>query len=341
MSMQFDLLGAAGVRGNRELMRVVPRGGRGPPGPHGPEAGGVMMLHSVQGSDRFDDDADADADAGFFEMSPASAEQVTIQIRSMRERAREYIAIAHQGRAHIALGYASWDEYVDDRLGDLRLTVPRQERGAVVQSLSRAQMSLRAIAKVLGVDVSTVDRALGANETTGTDDSVRAPIRGRDGKSYPRRQRPTAVTCSICAEVHDGVPDECPWDLFPQGLGPRPDRQNGRPAEPVRHQERAETVEVEMPMESPEGARVDSCPEPASVGEIQAVTIVDSLTRAVCLVDELATLPELVDEIEVAGVSEGEAVLAAGIRELIEHLRVQDVAIATLADRLERIAPPR
>ena len=31
----------------------------------------------------------------------------------MMERAWEYIAIAYQGRAHIALGYASWDEYVD------------------------------------------------------------------------------------------------------------------------------------------------------------------------------------------------------------------------------------
>ena len=33
-----------------------------------------------------------------------------------------------------------------------------------------------------------------------------------------------------------------------------------------------------------------------------ALTIVDSVTRAVCIVDELASLPELVDEIEVAGI---------------------------------------
>lgn len=89
------------------------------------------------------DGLDADGPA-FFEMSVASAEQITLQIRSMMERAWEYVAVAYQGRAHIALGYESWDEYVDDRLGDLRLTVPREERGAVVQSLSRAQLSLRA-----------------------------------------------------------------------------------------------------------------------------------------------------------------------------------------------------
>src|SRR6476646_10402709 len=102
-------------------------------------------------------------------MSPAGAEHVTLQIRSMMDPAWEYIAVAYQGRAHIALGYATWDEYVDDRLSDLRLTVPREQRGAVVQSLSRAQMSLRAIAKVLGVDPATVHRALGAGGHAGAD----------------------------------------------------------------------------------------------------------------------------------------------------------------------------
>lgn len=126
-----------------------PGGGRGAPGPHGSKAGGVMALHSVRGPDArgVAERVDVDAEAGVFRMSPASAEQVTLQIRSMMERAWEYIAIAYQGRAHIALDYSTWDEYVDDRFSDLRLTVPREERGAVVQSLSRAQMSLRATPK--------------------------------------------------------------------------------------------------------------------------------------------------------------------------------------------------
>jgi hypothetical protein len=98
----------------------------------------MVPLHTVEGQDGSLAGGGVDADAAvFFEMSPASAEQITLQIRSMMERAWEYVAIAYQGRAHLALGYESWDEYVDARLGDLRLTVPRQERGAVVQSLSR------------------------------------------------------------------------------------------------------------------------------------------------------------------------------------------------------------
>ena len=55
-------------------------------------------------------------------------------------------------------------------------------------------------------------------------------------------------------------------------------------------------------------------------------------------VDIVTRAAELVDEIELAGVLAGEPALADGIRELIEHLRVQAAAIAPLADRLERIA---
>ena len=71
---------------------------------------------------------DPESDIGFFTMSPASAEQVTIQIRAVLDRAWEYIALAYKGRAHIALGHRSWDEYVDTRFGDLRLAVPREHR---------------------------------------------------------------------------------------------------------------------------------------------------------------------------------------------------------------------
>lgn len=67
-----------------------------------------------------------------------------------------------------------------------------------------------------------------------------------------------------------------------------------------------------------------------------AVTIVDSVTRAVCLVDELATLPQLVDEIEVAGAAAG-AGLVDVIRELIEHLRAQAATMVELVGRLGRL----
>lgn len=75
-------------------------------------------------------------------------------------------------------------------------------------------------------------------------------------------------------------------------------------------------------------------------GTDPAPTVADSVTRAVCLVDELDALPQLVDEIEVVGVGAIETAVAAGIRELIEHLRAQAAAMVSLVDRLERIAAP-
>jgi hypothetical protein len=291
----------------------------------------MVELHAVDGIDGSlaETGVDVDADVGFFEMSLASAEQVTLQIRSMMERAWDYIAIAYQGRAHIALGYESWDEYVDARLGDLRLTVPREERGAAVQSLSRAQMSLRAIAKVLGVNVATVHRALGIIDRTdqadGDDAEESASIRGRDGKKYPRRQRPKVTVCSICGEVHDGDSDECPWDLFAQGVGPRP----GPDSSPQGGNDQAAQL-------APQG---NAAIEP-SVGAV--TSIADAVVRASCLLDELGTLPDLVHEIEDLGrpdVEPGRQVLLADlVRALLSDLRAQVALLPDLVRRLERAA---
>ena len=120
-------------------------------------------------------DLDPDADVGFWSMSPASAEQVTVQIRTVLDRAWEFIALAYKGRAFIALGYPNWDAYVDARFGDLRIAVPREHRTQVVAELAGVRMSCRAIAKVLGVGVATVHRELtrsspsDASGTTATD----------------------------------------------------------------------------------------------------------------------------------------------------------------------------
>ncbi|HET9648837.1 MAG TPA: hypothetical protein VFP34_11455 [Microlunatus sp.] len=85
----------------------------------------------------------------------------------------------------------------------------------------------------------------------------------------------------------------------------------------------------------------DAQPGPDALEGGRAATIVDSVTRAVCLVDELATLPELVDEIEVVGVSASDSAIVDCIRELIEHLRARAAAMVCLVNRLERISAHR
>lgn len=290
------------------------------------------------------DTAESDEDASF-ELSPASAEQITMQIRSMVERAWEYIAIAYQGRAYAALGYRSWDEYVDDRLGDLRLTVPREQRAHAVAALSNARMSLRAIAKVLGVGLGTIHRDLSAGraETGGTSDNViPISVEGRDGKHYPSRKR-AAETCSICGDPHPPGIEECPWDLFAQGLGPRPtpavavgDSHEPGSAPDVKTRPR---VRIAAVPDLPEGER-DGPEEDGHDSPVRS-TITHAVNRAVAMVDEL-DLPSLIDEIERAGAQHEMGGPDSGgaecVRELINLLRMQAGVINDLADRLERFA---
>ncbi|HEY5117006.1 MAG TPA: hypothetical protein VIJ00_15905, partial [Nakamurella sp.] len=147
-------------------------------------------------------DLDPDADVGFWSMSPASAEQVTVQIRTVLDRAWEFIALAYKGRAFIALGYANWDAYVDARFGDLRIAVPREHRAQVVAELAGVRMSCRAIAKVLGVGVATVHRELTRSFPGGPSDpaggAANAGVIGRDGKEYPRTRR-SALPAAPCS----------------------------------------------------------------------------------------------------------------------------------------------
>jgi len=159
---------------------------------------------------------DPEADVGFFTMSPASAEQVTVQIRTVLDRAWEFIALAYKGRAFLALGYTTWDEYVDARFGDVRLAVPREHRTEVVATLAGARMSVRAIAKLLGVGVATVHRELvrSTGVRTGTPQQSNAvSTLGRDGKSYPRDHRAASAICATCGEVHPGRAADLPLGL--------------------------------------------------------------------------------------------------------------------------------
>ena len=98
----------------------------------------VADLHASDGALA---DMDPDSDVGFFSMSPASAEQVTVQIRTVLDRGWQYIALAYKGRAFVALGYPTWDAYVDARFGDFRIAVPREHNQQAVAALAGVQMS--------------------------------------------------------------------------------------------------------------------------------------------------------------------------------------------------------
>lgn len=92
---------------------------------------------------------------------------------------------AWEGRAWVALGYASWDAYCAAELDTDHFKLPRAERREVVASMREAGMSTRAIAAATGVDPKTV------RNDSGGDFSPPAPVVGRDGKTYnPKTSTP-------------------------------------------------------------------------------------------------------------------------------------------------------
>jgi len=302
---------------------------------------------------------DPESDVGFFSMSPASAEQVTVQIRNVLDRAWEFIALAYKGRAFLALGYASWDEYVDARFGDLRLAVPREHRTQVVATLAGARMSVRAIAKLLGVGVATVHRELvkPVGVPTGTPTELEGPLStlGRDGKSYPRGGRPTVRPCPTCGEHHPDNTANCPWDLFAQGIGPHPgglihplaageENSQGEPAEvsaksggyrPSRKRQTGGRSNVGQPGPA---ASADAAGDGVAPGDVEHL-----LQRMEASVREFSRWSDLVIALEpvvLGGLSATNHVdgLATRIRGLANRVGVDVTRLSDAVDRLRRVA---
>lgn len=128
------------------------------------------------------------------------AREVTDRIRTGMESVYHLIRSAYRGRAWIALGYSSWDEYVTREFGNLHLRPPLEERQQVVLSLREAGMSTRAIAAATQLSKDTVHREIGAGVSNETPDGV-PPIQGMDGKSYQPTQMPPSGEVVEDAEV--------------------------------------------------------------------------------------------------------------------------------------------
>lgn len=132
-------------------------------------------------------------------MDPTEARRLTERIRltattfaESRDKLIDLVGQAKAGNAHIALGYDSWTAYLADVLGDEPLRLARDDRRELVAALTAEGMSTRAIAPIVGVGKSTVDRDIDAPVPSGTP-VPRPAITGRDGKSYtPPPPKPPA-----------------------------------------------------------------------------------------------------------------------------------------------------
>ena len=120
-----------------------------------------------------------------------AARDLTDQIRTGLEGVYQWIKSAYRGRAWVALGYASWDEYVTREFGNLHLRPPKEERQEVIQSMRDAGMSVRSIASATQLSRGTVNNELAASGVQNWTPESAIAVQGQDGKSYaPTRSKP-------------------------------------------------------------------------------------------------------------------------------------------------------
>lgn len=82
-----------------------------------------------------------------------------------------------------ALGYVSWDAYVDSEFGAERLRLPAEHRRKAIEELRLAGMSQRAIASAVGANRETVIKDIRESQVVGNQPP--GEVTGTDGKTYP------------------------------------------------------------------------------------------------------------------------------------------------------------
>jgi hypothetical protein len=111
------------------------------------------------------------------------AERIRSGMRVLAEWQNDVIA-AYAARDWTALGYETWDAYLDGEYGEHRVRLPRDQRREMVAGMAQAGMSSRAIGAAVGSSYATVQRDM---EATDTNVSVEEPrtILSLDGRERP------------------------------------------------------------------------------------------------------------------------------------------------------------
>lgn len=120
------------------------------------------------------------------EEARARADRIRSGMRVLAEWQTDVIA-AYVARDWEALGYESWDAYLDGEYGEHRVRLPRDQRREIVAGMSAAGMSTRAIGAAVGVDQKTV-----VNDRAATEEfsSVPETVLSLDGRERPASRPP-------------------------------------------------------------------------------------------------------------------------------------------------------
>ncbi|MGO1825034.1 hypothetical protein [Brevibacterium aurantiacum] len=161
------------------------------------------------------------------QFSPDEAQELTNELRADYGSLQVKISTAWRGRIWLALGYESWQDYLDEEFRDVSLRPPKELQEQVIAELRAAGMSTRGIASATDLSQPTVVRRLNEPGDSNESPEKDEPVIGLDGKQYERERppkptsAPTPVGESIVdAEViEDDESDD--YDLvFGSGLEP-------------------------------------------------------------------------------------------------------------------------
>ncbi|MGW1468481.1 hypothetical protein ACWCPT_29565 [Streptomyces sp. NPDC002308] len=144
------------------------------------------------------------ADIATVSLSREQAQELTTRIQAAIEDAWALICEAYTTRAWCALGYESWDAYVEAEFGRARLSLPKEDRSSTLAELRSAGMSIPAIATATGLGVGTVHRTLSVATFPPGKVATAKTITGVNGKTY--RPVPRTATAPPQEQIHP--PDE-------------------------------------------------------------------------------------------------------------------------------------
>ncbi|MFI7294012.1 hypothetical protein [Streptomyces sp. NPDC050121] len=102
------------------------------------------------------------------EEARARADRIRSGMRVLAEWQQDVIT-AYAAQDWVALGYETWDAYLDGEYGEHRVRLPREQRREIVAGMSAAGMSTRAIGAALGTGNATVHRDLQSSVSDETD----------------------------------------------------------------------------------------------------------------------------------------------------------------------------
>jgi len=122
-------------------------------------------------------------------LSADDARTLTDQIKTAAADLWSLVTRAYQGQAWKALGFDSWDAYMEDLKRDVPLALPREKRKETVCSLRDHGLSMRAIASATGTGTRQVQEDLAQREVC-SETTPKTPVVGKDGKRYAAKKAP-------------------------------------------------------------------------------------------------------------------------------------------------------